>query len=393
MKIAKLITLFLALMLGLVALTACDEKATVQKVSRDENGNLILFYEDGTTQIVDSFKTMVGAELNADMHLIIKYSDGTTEDKGYYGPAACSVTFKDYDGTVLATVKTYQGLDVTAPANPVREDYIFKGWDKDLTKVAGDMTVTAMYDAEATYTVVFKDYNGIILKTETVVKGKDATPPANPTRPDYNFAGWKGDYTGVTANVEIIAEYTEKGSYTVTFVDYNGLELGTDTVKEGKTATAPMTPTRDGYTFKSWSSSLSNITAHKTVTAQYTLVQAKNVFDIAYKISGSNVTVTLSLAGDVCLAGFEGTLAFEGLTATSVTANSANVLANLKSDGTVSFAYTSATNVTKGETVFTVTLTKSNKDTAKAELTLIECFDQDFEDASYKIIGESIKLK
>ena len=118
---------------------------------------------------------------------------------------------------------------------------------------------------------------------------------------------------------------------------------------------------------------------------------AANVFDIGYKVSGNTVTLTLSLAGNVSLAGFEGSLAFEGMTATAVTGNSANVLANLKNDGTVSIAYTSATNVTKGETVLTVTLTKT-ANSGTADLTLTECFNQNFEDVSYKIIGESLKL-
>ena len=83
---------------------------------------------------------------------------------------------------------------------------------------------------------------------------------------------------------------------------------------------------------------------------------------------------------------------FTGMTATEVAGNSANVLANLKSDGTVSIAYTSATDVTRGETVLTVILTKT-ADNGIADLTLIECFNQSFEDVSYKIVGESLKLK
>lgn len=390
MKTKKWITLVLVLAMSLLVLTSCMG-GTVEKAVLDKDGNLVLTYSDGTTQTVESFKTIVSAELDEDMHLIITYSDGTTEDKGYAGPDACTVTFVDYDGTLLDTKSTYAGLGVTAPANPEREDYIFAGWDKAFDKVTGDTTITATYTAKASYTVVFKDYDGTVLKTETVVSGKDATPPADPVRVDYNFAGWQGDYTSITKNTEITATYTEKGSYTVTFKDYNGLVLGTVTVKEGKTATAPITPTRDGYTFKGWSSSLTNITSNKTVTAQYNLVTAANIFDISYTVSGDAVTLELSLAGNVSLAGFEGTLAFEGMTATAVTANSANVLANLK-DGAVSFAYTSATNVTKSETVFTVTLTKT-ADNAKANLTLAECFDQNFDNVSYKIIGTDLKLK
>ena len=391
MKTTKRVALFLALVMCLLALASCMS-STVEKVALDKDGKLVLTYTDGTTQTVDEFKTVVSAELDNKLHLIITYSDGTTEDKGYAGPERCTVIFKDHDGTILAVATTYAGLEVTPPADPVREDYVFAGWDTDLSKITDDMTVTATYTAKASYTVTFKDYNGTVLKTETVVSGKDATPPADPVRENYNFAGWQGDYTGVTENTEIIATYTEKGSYQVTFLDYNGLVLDTVSVKEGKTATTTVTPTRDGYTFKGWSASLTNITANKTVTAQYTLIAADNVFDIGYKVSGNTVTVTLSLAGNVRLAGFEGSLAFTGMTATAVTGNSANVLANLKQDGTVAIAYTSATNVTRGETVLTVTLTKT-ADSGTVDLTLVECFDQDFADVAYKIIGENMKLE
>ena len=390
----KKLALMLVLVLTcLLALASCDLSAPeIKSAAVDDDGKLVITYTDGTTETVEDFKGITGAHVNEEGKLVLEYSDGTTKVDENVTIATYTVTFKDYDGTVLATEKTYAGLGVDAPLDPEREDYIFAGWDKAFDKVTGDLTVTATYEPMATYTVTFKDYNGTVLKTETVVSGKDATPPADPTRTDYNFAGWEGSYTNVTSNVTVTATYVQKGSYTVTFKDYNGLTLGTSTVKEGKTATAPVTPTRDGYTFTGWSGSLSNVTSNKTVTAQYTLISAQNVFDIAYTVSDNNVTLTLSLAGNVSLAGFEGTLAFTGMTATAVTGNSSNVLANLKADGTVAIAYTSATNVTAAERVLTVTLTRT-ADNGTADLTLTDCFDQSFATVSYKIIGETLKLK
>ena len=395
----KLIALLFVIILGAFALVSCTIAPDVTGAEINDKGELLLTYSDGTTETVKEVEGLKQNDLDDATfafdeykNLIVTYPDGTTVSLGKDAMKEYTVKFVDYDGTVLAEDKVLAGLAATAPAAPVREDYTFAGWDKSFAAVTADVTVTATYTAKTSYTVTFKDYNGTVLKTETVVSGKSATPPADPTRTDYNFVGWDGDYTNVTANVTVTATYTEKGSYTVTFVDYNGLTLGSVTVKEGKTATAPVTPTRDGYTFKGWSSSLTNIKANKTVTAEYTIVSANNVFDIAYKVSGNNVTLTLSLAGNVSLAGFEGNLAFTGMTAMSVEGNSANVLANLKQDGTVSIAYTSATNVTKGETVLTVTLTKT-ADNAKANLTLDECFDQAINNVSYKIIGENLKLK
>ncbi len=396
----KLIALLFALVLGAFLLVACNTAAPeVTGAALNDKGELVLTYSDGSIETIKEVEGLKQNELgNATLafdeykNLILTYPDGTTVSLGKNAMKEYTVKFVDFDGRVIAEERVLAGLAATAPAAPVREDYTFAGWDKTFASVTADMTVTATYTAKATYTVTFVDYNGNLLKTETVVSGKSATPPADPTRTDYNFAGWEGDYTNVTANVTITATYAQKGSYVVTFVDYNGITLGTVTVKEGKTATAPVTPTREGYTFKGWSSSLTNIKANKTVTAEYTIVPANNVFDIAYKVSGNNVTLTLSLAGNVSLAGFEGNLAFTGMTATSVTANSANATVNLKNDGTVAIAYGSATNLTKGETVFTVTLTKT-ADSGRADLTIVDCFNQNFETVGYTVIGENITLK
>ena len=65
-------------------------------------------------------------------------------------PLSFTVTFKDWDGTVLKTEKLEQGADATAPADPVREGYTFVGWDAGFTNVQSDMTVTAIYSKPLT---------------------------------------------------------------------------------------------------------------------------------------------------------------------------------------------------------------------------------------------------
>jgi LPXTG-motif cell wall-anchored protein len=62
-----------------------------------------------------------------------------------------------------------------------------------------------------TYTVVWKDGDGNILKTETVEEGASATPPeGTPTKTPtkdytYTFEGWDQDYTNVTKDMVILA--------------------------------------------------------------------------------------------------------------------------------------------------------------------------------------------
>ena len=179
-----------------------------------------------------------------------------------------TVVFKDWDGTVLSTQTVEQGQDAVAPANPTRVGYTFTGWDVAFTNVQSDLIVTAQYTIN-TYTVTFKDWDGTVLKTQTVNYGGSATPPANPTRVGYTFTGWSGSYTNVTTNVTVIAQYTIN-TYTVTFKDWDGTTLKTQTVNYGGAATAPSVPGREGYTFIGWDVDFSNVTSDLIVTAQYT---------------------------------------------------------------------------------------------------------------------------
>jgi uncharacterized repeat protein (TIGR02543 family) len=61
----------------------------------------------------------------------------------------------------------------------------------------------------ATYTVQFV-VDGEVVSTQTVEDGKNATAPNAPTKEGYDFIGWDGDYTNVTGNLTIEARWQEK---------------------------------------------------------------------------------------------------------------------------------------------------------------------------------------
>ncbi|MBR2466997.1 MAG: InlB B-repeat-containing protein [Clostridia bacterium] len=64
-----------------------------------------------------------------------------------------TVTFVDYDGTVLKTEMVKSGDAATAPDEPSRAGFVFSGWDSDFSLVTGDITVTAKYEEIAESTV------------------------------------------------------------------------------------------------------------------------------------------------------------------------------------------------------------------------------------------------
>ena len=133
----------------------------------------------------------------------------------------------------------------------------------DITFDDGTLSV-----AQLILTVRFEDYNGALISTDRVVYGRAANAPEDPEREGYNFAGWDRSFDNVTASMTVTATYTIQ-RFTVTFEDFDGTVLGTDTVDWNTAATAPADPERDGYTFTGWDTDFSAVTANITVTAQY----------------------------------------------------------------------------------------------------------------------------
>lgn len=57
------------------------------------------------------------------------------------------------------------------------------------------------------YTVIFKDFDGVVLSEVIVEKGQDAPLPDSPTRDGYNFIGWDKEVNNIQQDLEVIACY------------------------------------------------------------------------------------------------------------------------------------------------------------------------------------------
>lgn len=69
--------------------------------------------------------------------------------------------------------------------------------------------------------------------------------------------------------------------YTVTFMDWDGTVLKAQTIEEGNSATAPSNPSRDGYRFIGWDADFSNVLSDLTITAQYEEIVPVNIESIS----------------------------------------------------------------------------------------------------------------
>ncbi|GEM_PF-5710591 len=74
-------------------------------------------------------------------------------------PLTHEVVFKDWDGTVIDTQTVNDGEAAVAPEDPVREGYTFIGWDVDFSNVTEDLVVTAQYEVNGLPVTLLGDVN------------------------------------------------------------------------------------------------------------------------------------------------------------------------------------------------------------------------------------------
>ena len=177
-----------------------------------------------------------------------------------------AVTFVNMDGEVLSTQNIAYGDAAVAPEAPAMEGYIFIGWDKEFGCVTDTMTVTARYAIART--VTFVDWDGTVLSTQVVADGNSATAPEVPEREGYTFTGWDVEFTSVTENITVTAQYDIK-KYSVVFCDWDGSVISEQVVEHGEAAIAPPDPAREGLNFTGWSIDFSIITSDCFIYAVY----------------------------------------------------------------------------------------------------------------------------
>ena len=240
-----------------------------------------------------------------------------TEDATYKATYTQSVNkytvkFVNWNDELIQSAEVEYG---TVPAQPetnperpadVQYTYTFAGWDSTVVAVTGDVTYKATYTGTLNqYTVTFTNWDGTVLQSGKLDYGATPTAPADPSRPstdefDYTFAGWTPVISTVSGNVTYIADYTAiRRSYTVTFVDYDGTLIKTDSVEYGAMPTAPADPSREAtaqytYKFAGWSPAVETVKGTATYTATYN--ETVNKYTVTfYDENGTTVLDTQTL--------------------------------------------------------------------------------------------------
>ena len=194
-----------------------------------------------------------------------------------------TITFDTNGGSEIAPITQDYGTEITAPDNPTRKGYTFKGWDKEIpeTMPAENITVKAQWEINQ-YTITFDTNGGSEIAPITQDYGTEITAPDNPTRKGYTFKGWDKEIpeTMPAENITVKAQW-EINQYTITFDTNGGSEIAPITHDYGTEITAPDNPTRKGYTFKGWDREIPETMPAENITvkAQWKINQYTITFD------------------------------------------------------------------------------------------------------------------
>ena len=194
-----------------------------------------------------------------------------------------TITFDTNGGSEIAPITQDYGTEIAAPANPTRKGYTFKGWDKEIPKTmpAENITVKAQWEINQ-YTITFDTNGGSEIAPITQDYGTEITAPDNPTRKGYTFKGWDKEIpeTMPAENMTVKAQW-EINQYTIAFDTNGGSEIAPITQDYGTEITAPDNPTRKGYTFKGWDKEIPETmpAENMTVKAQWEINQYTIAFD------------------------------------------------------------------------------------------------------------------
>lgn len=129
-----------------------------------------------------------------------------------------TITFDSDGGSEVDPITQDYGTSVTAPKNPTRTGYTFTGWSSKVpdTMPAKNLTLKAQWKANE-YTITFDSAGGSSVEAITQDYGMSVTAPKNPTKTGYNFKGWNPKIpTTMPAKDQTLTAQWEADTYQIT---------------------------------------------------------------------------------------------------------------------------------------------------------------------------------
>ena len=175
--------------------------------------------------------------------------------------------------------------------------YNFTGWKPALGPVTQDVTYTATFQGqERKYTITFINEGGTLIETQFLPHKAIPVCENTPTKVGH-ILQWSPAIGKVVADVTYTATWLEEPptKYEIRFLDYDGTLLKSDSVAVGETPEPPVFPSNkpataeNTYTCSSWDAEVLPVTEAVTYTAVYTSTpKAFSVKFVTYKGTATN---------------------------------------------------------------------------------------------------------
>lgn len=226
--------------------------------------------------------------------------------------------YYDKDGENIVQLPPALDTYSTVDSEGNTYDHHFEGWSIDGEHVIEIPTVggteytinyIAVFSEHRVYVVKFMNESNIHEELHLYAGASIEIPAVVPTKTStdqyhFNFKGWSLDGTNVvdvadnvgTSDITYYAVYDNiLRYYTITFLDYNGETIKSESLPYGSTPTCD-TPTREStpqykYTFKEWSPSIATVIGTAEYVATYSEIE--RTYTIKWIVAGETTTQTL----------------------------------------------------------------------------------------------------
>ena len=175
---------------------------------------------------------------------------------------------------------TWQVSNVFDDLSPNTQYTIYQRYEENDYYNAGQTSEALSVSTLTNYTVVFKNWDGTILSTETYQYGDTVIVPADPIKAadriaSYTFTGWDKPVVDCAGDATYTATYKPTYiEYTIVFKNWNGTVLSTEAYHWGDTVVTPANPSRPNddtyiYTFIGWDKPVIACYGNAVYTAVY----------------------------------------------------------------------------------------------------------------------------
>ncbi|MBM7453203.1 hypothetical protein JN09_000525 [Acholeplasma morum] len=174
--------------------------------------------------------------------------------KAIWEPKTYTITFDSDGGSEVNSIEALYLSDIKIPTHPTKDGYRFKTWDQPFpnTMPLGGLQLKAVWEVME-YSITFDTDGGSVVDS---IKGdflSSLTAPINPTKAGYTFVSWDKEFpTTMPLDGLALKAIWEVNTYKITFDTKGGSLIEDIEAPFGSELTTPQNPTKDGYVFKRW---------------------------------------------------------------------------------------------------------------------------------------------